>query len=273
VSGPQRRIIPSEELTAFQRWQFNSLLDTPVASEAEPEIQPEPEMVASVAEPVAEEVFEAQPDEAASAAEAMPYPTAEEIEAIHQQAHDEGYQAGLLEGRALAEQQLQQLQQLVQAATETMAGTEAALADSVLELALLVAQQMIGDELRSHPKQMLASIRNALAAIPSATHPAKLFLCPADLTLLQTDLQFELHSDVWRLMADESLAPGSCKIETPTTQVEFSFASRWKKITGVLASNQVPEWSIEQYPVADAVEQTIEAPPSVSGHSVDDADI
>lgn len=253
MSGPQRRIIPSEELTEFQRWQFNSLLDTP--QRAAPAIdlpQPEESELIQVVQQeqavaVESEVISEEPVIEEALNPAMAYPTAEEIEAISQQAHDEGYQAGLEQGRMQAELELQQLRPLLAQITETCLHTEGALADAVLELALLVAQQMVGDELRQHPKQLLAPIREALSAIPTATNPSKLFLSPADLQLLQQDLHYELADDVWRLVADEQLSTGSCRIETPNTQLEFSLASRWKKITGVLAVKSVPEFSLDQY--------------------------
>ncbi|WP_157313972.1 FliH/SctL family protein [Chitinibacter sp. GC72] len=256
MSGPQRRIIPSEELTEFQRWQFNSLLDKAV-----PEEQQAPEFIAAepaedvpgleqaeTQEPIEPEInLSAEPVSTQDIANAMPYPTAEEIEAIQQQAHEEGYQAGLAEGRVQSAAELQQLTGLLAALTDTMQQTETALADSVLELALLVAQQMIGDELRQHPKQLLAPIRDALSAIPTPTSPAKLFLSPDDLQLLEQDLQYELPADVWKLLPDQQMSSGSCRIETPNTQLEFSLASRWKKITGVLGAKSVPDFPVGQY--------------------------
>lgn len=258
MSGHQRRIIPSEELSAFQRWQFNSLLDSPATPEQANEqsveqvvdvAAPSPEVVSDTEvglspEPVQDDV--AVPD-SAIAANAMPYPTAEEIESIEQQAREEGYQAGLAEGRLQADQELQQLSQLLAAVNQSQQGLEVDLADSVLELALLVAQQMIGNELRQHPQQLLAPIREALAAIPAATAPSKLYLSADDIELLQHDLQFELPADVWRILPDQSLDSGSCRIETPTTQLDYSLASRWKKIAGVLAGKSMPDWNVGQY--------------------------
>lgn len=268
MSGQQRRIIPSEELTEFQRWQFNSLLDKPAPS---PQVQetalPEPqafveEPAVELVEDVANELAPSDdPVSVAEIAQAMPYPTAEEIEAIQQQAHEEGYQAGLAEGRAQAELELQQLQPLLAHITEMCRETEHALADSVLELALLVAKQMIGDELRQYPKQLLVPIREALAAIPTASNPSKLFLSPDDLQLLQHDLRYELAEDVWRFIADEQLTTGSCRIETPNTQLEFSLASRWKKIVGVLGFKSDTDFSLEQYSAGVSSEALASARP------------
>lgn len=258
MSGHQRRIIPSEELSAFQRWQFNSLLEsavepTPISTEV---VAESPELIAVNPEVTAQAEATVNPEpmqdevnvpDSAIVANAMPYPTAEEIELIEQQAREEGYQAGLAEGRQQAEQERMQLTQLLSSVHQAQQDLDLNLADSVLELALLVAQQMIGNELREHPQQLLAPIREALAAIPAATAPSKLYLSPSDIELLQHDLQYELPADVWRILPDQSLESGSCRIETPTTQLDYSLASRWKKISRVLAGRSMPEWSGEPY--------------------------
>ena len=234
MSGSHHRVIPREELSEFQRWQFNSLLDTPKA--VPPQLTVEtPEVI----EPTPEvEAPELAPEPALPAEPSLPLPTAEEIEAIQQQAQHEGFQAGLEAGRLAAEAETQQLLTLLGHITETLAQGEAQLAESVLDLALLAARQMICDELQNHPQQLLAPIREALAMMPTATNPSRLFLSPEDFELLHSSLQIELPDDVWRLVADPSLLSGSCKIETPATQLAFSLASRWENILRVLKRSE-----------------------------------
>ncbi|MCB5196211.1 flagellar assembly protein FliH [Deefgea salmonis] len=245
MSGPHRRVIPREELSEFQLWQFNSLLDTPKATPAPPVVET-PEEIESIPEPLASPAL--APEAALPIEPSLPLPTAEEIEAIQQQAHHEGFQAGLEAGRLAGEAETQQLLHLLGHITETLAQGEAQLAESVLDLALLAARQMICDELKSQPKQLLAPIREALAMMPTASHPSRLFLSPEDFELLHLSLQIELPDDVWRLVADPNLLSGSCKIETPATQLSFSLASRWENILRVLKRNERTDLAWGQYP-------------------------
>ena len=255
MSGSHRRVIPREELSAFQRWQFNSLLDTPAAvaeavippsnieasdagAEA-PVSQPEANFVAED-EQVAVEALPPEP--------AMNYPTAEEIEAIQQQAHYEGFQAGLEAGRLAAEAEILQLQSLIASVTDNLQAAETQLAESVLDLGLLVARQMICAELQSQPRQLLAPIRDALAVMPTPTNPSRLYLSPEDLDLLQSALQMELPDDVWRILPDANMASGSCKIETPATQLSYTLASRWENILKVLKRSHHPDLAWGKYP-------------------------
>ncbi|MBM5572983.1 MULTISPECIES: FliH/SctL family protein [Deefgea] len=259
MSGSHRRVIPREELSAFQRWQFNSLLDTPAAV-AEAIVPPVSiDATDAGAAPVAPIETTAQVLVVDTAAEldeppesAMPYPTAEEIEAIQQQAHDEGFQAGLEAGRLAAEAEVLQLQNLLASVTENLQAAEAQLAESVLDLSLLVARQMICDELQSQPRQLLAPIREALAVMPTPTNPSRLYLSPDDLELLQSALHLELPEDVWRILPDINMVSGSCKIETPATQLSFSLASRWENILRVLRRSNDSNLAWGKYPDAGA---------------------
>lgn len=281
MSGSHRRVIPREELSEFQRWQFNSLLDTPAAAHslATPEI--EPLNAGAELAPAAEHVREEEtqlveteiglPDEPV-----MPYPTAEEIEAIHQQAHDEGFQAGLEAGRLAAEAEVLQLQALLASVTDTLQAAESQLAESVLDLGLLVARQMICDELQSQPRQLLAPIREALAVMPTPAHPSRLYLSPDDLELLQSALHIELPSDVWRLLPDPNMASGSCKIETPATQLSYTLASRWENILKVLKRSHHPDLAWGKYPDIASMEAqssaTVETDTPMSAPSAADND-
>lgn len=254
MSGSRRRVIPREELSEFQRWQFNSLLDTPAAvaeaiilpSDIEASDAGAVAPAATLEEPFPSEVVEAEPDVVPEPA--MPYPTAEEIEAIQQQAHDEGFQAGLEAGRLAAEAEVLQLQSLITSVTDNLQAAETQLAESVLDLGLLVARQMICDELQSQPRQLLAPIRDALAVMPTPTNPSRLYLSPDDLELLQSALHMELPDDVWRILPDANMVSGSCRIETPATQLSYSLASRWENILRVLKRSHHPDLTWGKYP-------------------------
>ena len=150
-----------------------------------------------------------------------------------------------------------QLQTLLAGLTDTLQNTEADLAESVLDLALAVARKMIGDELRSNPRQLIAPIREALDMMPTATHPSRLYLNPQDLNLLRDELALELHADVWRLLPDELLPPGGCRIETPHTRLDYTLETRWNEVIGVLSRSPQDMVFTGLYPNKDEVEPLV----------------
>ncbi|MBE9608810.1 FliH/SctL family protein [Chitinilyticum piscinae] len=258
MASNSRRVIPSEELSGFQRWQFGSLLDglaaqpAPVA-ESVPDAPESPAELLGVDEGMQPTAFIDEesggvPDDVSpelSDEPALPYPTAEEIEAIQRQAHEEGYQAGLQTGRQQAEVEQRRLQQLADEYGEWLQQAEAALAEEVLDLALVVARQVLRDAYAADRKILLPGIREALAALPAARAPARLHLHPDDCELLQGDLKLELTDDVWRLIPDPALAPGGVRIETPASSLDASLVARWQSQLSVLRRNQREDLQLE----------------------------
>ncbi|WP_028455144.1 FliH/SctL family protein [Chitinilyticum litopenaei] len=268
ASNP-RRVIPREELSGFQRWQFGSLLDPAPQGEPEPQVVDEPP-VEVPPQGIAPEPFSTLVEEDHTpniveelpAAPPLPYPTAEEIEAIQQQAHDEGYQAGLAAGRAQAADELARLQQLCSRHAEWLSAAEAELAEETLDLALTIARQVVRDTLRADPVVLLAGVREVLASLPAVRAPARMQLNPADLVLLRDDLLLELPEDTWRLVPDPSLPPGGCRIETPASSVDISLSRRWQAQLQVLRREDRQDLAL------DAADMSL--PPSSASDREDD---
>lgn len=241
MSGSNSRVIPREELSEFQRWQFSTLLDEktkPQAIEriakAEPVVQPEPPPVHQPVElpPSAPAVESAPP------LDAVHFPTAEEIEAIERQAQEEGYQSGLAAGRLAAELEVNQLRALLTGVSEACRGAEVQLAEDVLDLALVVARQLVRNELQVDRAFLLPAIREAIAGLPTVREPARLMLNPEDLTTISALLGSELPTDYWRFVPDAALSLGSCRIESSVTSIDLTLTTRWNSLLRVLSRNK-----------------------------------
>ncbi|MEW9900017.1 flagellar assembly protein FliH [Chitinivorax sp. PXF-14] len=237
-------IIPKEQLTAYQRWELAAFdeearlkADTaPAAAEPAP---PVPAVVDEVSAPAPEEVAEAA---------SLPYPTAEEIEAIHQQAYQEafgegqkagfeqGFEQGLNEGRLTGKQEVERLAQAIGALDEARTSFEHGVSDDLLQLALEVARQVVRVSVRAKPERMLPVIQEAVASLPNLANPPQVFLNPADLAAVEGLLGHEIQQG-WRLRPDDAVEQGGCRIETQSSEVDASLATRWKRVVAALGSN------------------------------------
>jgi flagellar assembly protein FliH len=241
-----RRIIPREELSDFQRWQFRTLLgeqEIPPATQTEAEIEVAP-VTELPAEPAAPEFVESEPEamlEPEPLEEALPYPTAEEIEAIERQAHEEGYLAGLEAGRQQAAAELIALRALLAGMDEVARSAESSLAADVLDLALVIARQLVRQEIRADRNLVLNVIREAIAGLPPVKGPARMQLNPDDLAVVGPLLAAELHDDAWRFIADAALESGECRIETAASALDLTLAGRWQGVLRVLGRESRPE--------------------------------
>lgn len=170
-------------------------------------------------------------DEPAPASQAAndlpPQPTVRDLEALEQQARDEGRAAGLAEGRALAQQELlQRLAQfdaLCEAAARPLQAMDEQVLRELAQLAMVVASRVVAHELKLSPELVAHAVREAAGALPAATRELRVRLHPQDLALLQSLGAAEKH---WTLQADPALARGDCVLESERSRLDARVESR-----------------------------------------------
>lgn len=195
------KFIPKEQLSAYQRWELDSLDESAV-----------PRANASM----------------------VPLPTAEEVENIHRQAHQEGYAAGYQEGRARADAELARLTQLLSSLEGALAHFDEELTQSLLSLGLDIARQMLREALKIRPELVVPVIREAVNSLPPASQHPHLRLNPEDAVLVRTLLADELNHFHWKVVEDGRIERGGCRVETPNSEIDATLESRWQRILAAL---------------------------------------
>ncbi len=199
--GPAK-VVPREQLTAYDRWEL------PVLEER--------------LQQAAEQLAGSKP-----AGDAEPLPTAGDLHALQERAWNEGWQAGLEEGRAAVNARLAMLNRAIEQASGLLAEAETTLAPRLLHLVVAMTREVIRAELRLQPESLLVVLREALAVMPSGTQSPNIHLHPDDVAWLRE------HPGVdraWQLIADSGVGPGSCRIEMGDSLVESELADRWAKV-------------------------------------------
>ncbi|WP_409488662.1 flagellar assembly protein FliH [Pseudomonas promysalinigenes] len=196
--------------------------------------QPEPEPEPQVLEEEVEEV----PLE-----EVRPL-TLEELEAIRQEAYNEGFATGEREGfhstqlkvRQEAEEalsaKLASLEQLMQHLMEPIAEQDTQIERSLVHLVAHMARQVIGRELRSDSSQITRVLREALKLLPMGADTIRIHLNPQDFE--QALALRERHEERWKLLEDEALLPGGCRIETLHSRIDATMETRIEKAVAQL---------------------------------------
>jgi hypothetical protein len=142
------RVIPKEQLAGYQRWQAGSF-DKPAQAGGEPARQsPPPAQEAANLATAAEQAGEMVVD--------IPFPTAEDLARINEEARNEGYQRGYDEGLAAAEaecsartgEQIAHLATLIGNLQASLTQLDQEIADQLLDLSLEVASQMLRSSLK-----------------------------------------------------------------------------------------------------------------------------
>ncbi|WP_034293295.1 flagellar assembly protein FliH [Herbaspirillum sp. RV1423] len=222
----RNNIIPKEQMTPYQRWELASF-------DEQEELPP----------PVEEFVVEEIPP--------PPALTVEEIEAIREQARQEGYaegqqqglqagraegyMAGLQQGQTEVNETIQHLRQIaVSFGTEVSQSSET-MAPELLSLGLDISKAMLKTALSVKPELILPTVTAAIHSLPSLQLPALLFLHPEDAALVREHLGDELGQHGWRIVEDPELDRGGCRIETGTNQIDATTQTRWRRIAESLS--------------------------------------
>lgn len=227
------RIIPKEELTAYQRWELGGF--------DEPLLRPE----TGITSGIASEVAPASGPLAGAECEAeltvpVQLPTAEDIERIHQEAYQEGHTLGLTEGRRQGEQYSRQLKTLFDGMTAAKLAQDEALARELMEFGLVLARRVVGTVFTVKPELILATIKEALAQMPHLSGHPRLVAHPAHAQLLRDWLAQEHPHLNWRISEDPGMAPGGFRIEAAQGELDADLAQRWKEV--LLALGADPAW-------------------------------
>ncbi|TXI23229.1 MAG: flagellar assembly protein FliH [Nitrosomonas sp.] len=215
-------VIPKKQLSSFQKWELGSF---------------ETNLVNNTTQ------LDASVDQAAK--ETISLPTAEQIEAIYQQAKNEGYQAGYQEGKQHAtvemETTIQHLQVLMVKFEEELEHIDQTVAQELLELAIEFARKIVTQSLELKPELIIPIIQDAIQHLPSAMQPLHIILHPEDATLVRIQLENQLSHSKWKIYENSQIERGGCKVEAGGCEIDATLTSRWKTILSkVLLENHQP---------------------------------
>jgi len=213
------RFIPGEEIKDVSQWQFGAI-DT------------------------AAQLLQAQV-QAREAQEELVH-----AEAQRQQAYQDGYAAGVVQGKLAAEQVLQQqmrdflanqandaatqLAQLFASAQRQLQEAEQVMAQGLLALACELARQVLRRELAVDTQAVLPVIKEALTLLATEHKTAVVKLAPADLAALGEQIQAEFGGLGLTLREDAGLQQGDCVVESAGTVVDGTVPKRWQRAVATL---------------------------------------
>ncbi|CAB3630735.1 flagellar assembly protein FliH [Achromobacter pestifer] len=224
---------------AWRRWQMLSFDEpAPVDIEPEPEPDPGPDPAVVMAQLRAQAVAEGRE-------EGYAHGQAAGMEAGQQTGHDAGFavgrEAGYAEGLAQAREQgaaeAQRLHALVEACATSLGSLEEKMGQSLLTLALDIAQQVVRTTLSEQPETVAAAVRDVLHINPTTGGQMRLWANPDDIELIRLHLADELKEGHWRVLADESIARGGCRAETPFGDIDATLQTRWRRVAASLGRN------------------------------------
>jgi flagellar assembly protein FliH len=214
---PLSDLIRAKDLEGLDVWALPSF------DPERPPIEPEPEeaSVDSMEEVPLEEV---QPL------------TLEELESIRQEAYNEGFATGERDGfrstqlkvRQEAEVvlagRLQQLEALMGHLLEPIREQDSQIERGLVTLVGHITRQVIQREMAVDSTQIERVLREALKLLPMGAVNIRIFVNPQDFE--QIKQLREKHEENWKILEDDILMPGGCRVETEHSRIDASMETR-----------------------------------------------
>ncbi|NII54205.1 flagellar assembly protein FliH [Luteibacter sp. SG786] len=155
-------------------------------------------------------------------------PTVAEIEAIERQAREEGFNAGLTEGRAMAKRELAaqvaRLEALFAAVERPFADLDNDVVGDLALLATTIAERVLGYELATRPDKIIDVVRQAVDALPAATRHLKIHLHPADAAIVREHRSSLDHEGT--VVDDATLERGDVRLESEHSRLDARVRTR-----------------------------------------------
>ena len=253
-------LIRAKDVSAFDRWDLPSF----EALDSEPVYRAEPSAAEQAATAAAEAALAAEtPQMQDVELETVKPLTLDELEAIRQDAYNEGFStgekdgfhAGQLKAKQEADVVLQGkvavLEQLMTQLFEPIAEQDQALERALVQLVSQMSREVIRRELLADSSQLTQVLREALKLLPMGAGNVRIHINPQDFELVKA--LRERHEESWRILEDEQLQPGSCRVESEHSLIDASIETRLD-----LALKQLFEQQREQLSNPPAADQILD---------------
>lgn len=199
-------------LTAWQRWEMPDLGSSRVPQH----------------EPVA------MPSALQEPAAVVQLPTAAQMEQLHREAREEGFQDGYQAGMQQAAEHAQVIYGVMDSLSRQVRLVDQKVMHAMLDLSVELARQMVRQVLSVKPEVVLDVIREALDSFPVFNQTAHLVLHPEDAVLVRAAMGEQLAHSGWKIHEDVRIERGGCRLETAHSQVDATVSRRWQHLMAAL---------------------------------------
>jgi flagellar assembly protein FliH len=179
----------------------------------------------------------------------MNRPRGAQLDAVEREAWNKGFAQGRDAGILAANQQQQRLLAEAQQHAERLAAMADHLAQPLAELdeqvqqqlvslAIAIARQLVRRELKSHPDEIVAVVREALALLPATAREVRVHVHPEDAALLRERLSDTGASRAWSLVEDPIMSRGGCRLSSENSSIDAQVEKRLGTVIATMLGDE-----------------------------------
>ena len=152
-----------------------------------------------------------------------------------QSGQEAGQQQGLLEGQQQQAVLTKHWQLLVADFQQTLDALDSVIASRLMQMALTAAKQILGQAPICDGSALLTQIQQLIQLEPMFKGKPQLRVNPADFERVELQLGASLSMHGWRLLADNQIHSGGCKVSAEDGDMDASIATRWHELCRLAA--------------------------------------
>jgi flagellar assembly protein FliH len=164
-------------------------------------------------------------------------PSVEDLQALEQAAHAEGFQRGHAEGLAAGQAEIRrmvaQIEGILDSFTRPLARLDGEVAEALTDLATRIAGSLLGRAYSGDPGLLADLVHEALDAVGTGNRDVELRLHPDDFGVLAPHLA---GLDGVRLTIDNALGRGELRLHGESVRIDGTLAARLQSVLESTAS-------------------------------------
>lgn len=163
--------------------------------------------------------------------------TAAHLDAIEKAAYEEGFARGRAEGFEKGNREAvavaERISLLLEHLSRPLKDLNVEVEHALIRLVVDTARRLVNQAIALDPQLVAGAVQEAVASVTTTAREMKIFLHLDDLQVLQGNLTF--NSDAtWKLVADNSLGRGDCRVVTESSQIDARMDTRQTNIERAL---------------------------------------
>lgn len=179
------------------------------------------------------------------------------LEEGSKQGSEKGYQEGLQKADVELRKTLKTLNGMMTQLSHAINEQDYQLEKALLDLSREIARNVVQRELLIDSSHIMKIVKQALVILPPSRDNVRILINPADQLLVQQAA--EEGGENWRVVANQHIARGGCRVETDQSAVDFTTSERFSQVIEQIVQRQfADEESTAEVPPGETFEEAPE---------------
>lgn len=162
------------------------------------------------------------------------FPTIHDIETIKQKLSEQSYQAGHGEGYAdgmrIANEELASTIKAISSALtqleNPLQSLDRCVKYALVDLAIIIAKQMITTEISYHPEQIMPLVDEAIRMMSVTEGSVYIHLNPEDARIVEEVIKSTEHESRLKIIAKDDIHRGGCRLNAENSSIDWTIEKR-----------------------------------------------